>query len=227
VEVTIDPRFRGPAASANGGYTCGVVGSLVGEPAEVTLRRPPPLARPLRFDEGRLWDAGDVVAEGAVTVVDLEPPAPVAFATAEAAADRYPGFEQHAFPTCFVCGPEREPGDGLRIFASPVPGRDVVAAPWIPAGDLAGDDGRVRHEFVWAALDCPGAFAVGFEGRGEIVLGRLAARIDRVPSPGERLVVVGWPLGEDGRKLYAGTALYGERGDPIGFARATWILPKT
>jgi len=173
-----------------------------------------------------VYDGDALVAEGRHADVELEAPAPVGFADARDAAARYPGFEEHAFPTCFVCGPEREPGDGLRIFASPVAGRDVVAAPWIPAADVADDDGRVRHEVVWAALDCPGAFAVGFSGRGEIVLGRLASRIDRAPMAGERCVVVGWPLGEKGRKLYAGTALFSDRGELYAVARATWIEPR-
>ena len=46
-ELVIDPRFNGPAGSANGGYTCGLVADFVDGVAEVTLRRPPPLGRPL------------------------------------------------------------------------------------------------------------------------------------------------------------------------------------
>jgi hypothetical protein len=37
--------------------------------------------------------------------------------------------------------------------------------------------------------------------------------------------VLGWPLGEEGRKLYAGTALFGEDGRVLGAGRATWIAP--
>jgi hypothetical protein len=58
VECEIERRYNGPAGSANGGYTCGLVARLVGGPcAEVTLRRPPPLGRPLRVgrkDGGRV-----------------------------------------------------------------------------------------------------------------------------------------------------------------------------
>ena len=85
----------------------------------------------------------------------------------------------------------------------------------------------VSPEVVWAAIDCSGAYAVGGPGRGEVVLGRMAAEIHRLPEEGERCVVVAWPLGEDGRKLYAGTALLGrtasrslQRGRP-GFSRGT------
>jgi hypothetical protein len=119
---------------------------------------------------------------------------------------------------CFVCGWARE--DGMRIYAGPVEGRDLVAATWIPGDDV------VSSEFVWAALDCPGAYAVQSGARGDPVLGRLAARVEHLPHPGERCVLIGWPLGEDGRKLYAGTALFGEDGRLRGSARATWIIPR-
>ena len=230
MQIVVDPRFRGPQASGNGGYTCGLVAAIVGDTAEVTLRLPPPLGRPLRVDadDGRVdvYDGDAVVAEGRPVDLELEAPAPVGFAAAAEAAVHYPGFDRHAFPTCFVCGPERPAGDGLRIFASPLPGTELVAAPWVPARDLAGAEGAVRPEFVWAALDCPGAFAVGFSERGEILLGRLAVRIERPPRFGERCVVVGWRLGEEGRKLYAGTALFSDRGERYAVGRATWIEPR-
>jgi hypothetical protein len=109
----------------------------------------------------------------------------------------------------------------MRIFAGPL-GRDgLVAATWVPASAFT------APEFVWAALDCPGAYAGGFGvgERGTLVLGRLAAGVEAVPGAGERCVVVGWPLGEEGRKVYAGTALYGDGGRVLGVARATWIQP--
>jgi len=228
--MVVDPRFRGPQASGNGGYTCGLVAAFVGAAAEVTLRLPPPLARPLRVDaeDGRVdvYDGDALVAEARRVQLELETPGPVGFAAAAEAAAHYPGFERHAFPTCFVCGPERLPGDGLRIFASPLPGAELVAAPWVPAPDLASADGAVRPEFVWSALDCPGAFAVGFSERGEIVLGRLAVQVERLPRTGERCVVVGWRLGEEGRKLYAGTALFSDQGERYAVGRATWIEPR-
>jgi hypothetical protein len=220
--VTIDARYNGPPGSANGGYTCGVVAALVGGPAEVTLRRPPPLGRPLEVDraDGRvaLLDGGELVAEGVPAEIELDVPAPVSFAEAERASAAYPGFVEHPFPTCFVCGPGRPADDGLRIFPGPVAGRELVASPWVaPAA---------RAELVWAALDCPGGFAAGLgTERGEMVLGRLGARIERAPEAGERCIVVAWPLGEDGRKVYAGTALFAEEGELLGRARATWIAP--
>jgi hypothetical protein len=227
-ELVIDPRFNGPAGSANGGYTCGLLARLLDErDAEVTLRLPPPLGRPLRLEreDGAIvaFDGDARVAEARAVELRLEIPQPPSLEEAEQAAARYAGFEEHAFPTCFVCGPERKPGEGLRIFAGPL--RDgVVASSWVPHPSLF-PDGRVAPEFVWAALDCPGAFAVGFSARGGAVLGRFAARVDDVPAVGERCVVTAWPLGEEGRKLFAGTALYGEDRRVLGRARATWIVP--
>ena len=220
-ELVIAPRFNGPAESGNGGYTCGLVAGFVDGSAEVTLRRPPPLGRPLAIerDGGRvvLRDGEEVVAEAVRATVELEVPAPPTFQQASEASSRYPGFEEHAFPTCFVCGPGRESGDGLRIFAGPL-GNGLFASPWTPT--------EVNRAVVWAALDCPGAIAVGFPDRGETLLGRFAVRIDELPAVGDRCVVVAWPLGEEGRKLYAGTALYGEDGRPLARARATWIEPR-
>jgi hypothetical protein len=220
MELVIDPRFNGPAGSANGGYTCGLVADFVGGSAEVTLRRPPPLGRALRVerDDGRVVvrDGDAVVAEAVEVTFELALPEPPTTQDAASASARYPGFDEHAFPTCFVCGPERDRGDGLRIFAGPL--RDgLVAAPWTPT--------EVDEHIVWAALDCPGAIAVGFPDRGETLLGRFAAIVDELPEVGEPCVVVGWPLGEAGRKLYAATALYGEAGRPLARARATWIVP--
>ena len=55
----------------------------------------------------------------------------------------------------------------------------------------------------------------------------MTAQIERLPEDGEPCVVVGWPVGEDGRKLYAGTALFGERGDLLAVARQVWIVTRS
>jgi hypothetical protein len=218
--LVIPRRYCGPLDSANGGYTCGLLAGLLGtSSADVTLVRPPPLQRELRFDGLDLWDGEELVAKAEPAEVDLDVPGPVSYDEAERAGAGFPGFEHHAFPMCFVCGPSRSPGDGLRIFTGPVEGRDVLAAPWqVPE--------EVDETLVWAALDCPGAVASGYPERGDTLLGRFAGRVDEVPRPGERCVVVAWPLGEDGRKLYAGTALFGDDARLLGLARAIWIEPR-
>ena len=221
MELVIDRKFRGPAESANGGFTCGLLASFMHGPAEVTLRLPPPLERPLEVvTDGplELRDGEEVVAEAVAAQLELDVPDPIAFEEAAAAA-LSEGDRESVFPECFVCGWARE--DGMRIYAGPVEGRELVAATWVPRDDV------ISSEFVWAALDCPGAYAVEFGQRGNPVLGRLAARVEHLPHSGEQCVVLGWPLGADGRKLYAGTALFGEDGRTLGAARATWIVPRS
>jgi hypothetical protein len=220
-QLTIEAKFNGPDGSANGGYTCGRIAEHLGCGAEVMLRMPPPLERPLdveRDDERLLVRDGEfLVAEAVQATVELDAPVPPSWEAAEAASTRYPGLVEHAFPRCFVCGPAREPGDGLRIFAGRL-GDGLFAATWTPS--------EVAPELVWAALDCPGAIAVGFPDRGETLLGRFAVRIERLPAVGESCIVLAWSLGEEGRKLYAATALYGEDSRLLAKARATWIVPR-
>lgn len=229
--VTIPPRFNGPPESGNGGYVCGVTALLLGDgPAETTLRVPPPLDGPLtahRTGDGvELRDGDAVVAESVPAAVDLELPAPV---TPDEAARAVVAFDiegyrsRHAFPTCFTCGPDRAPGDGLRIFPGmPDGGRARVMWPWVPASSLAAADGLVAPEIVWAALDCPSGFAVMEPGTVH-VLGRLAVAIDRRPNPGEDLVVAGWPIGREGRKGYGASAIWDAEGRLVARGRATWI----
>ena len=221
MELVIDRKFRGPTESANGGYTCGLLASFMHGPAEVTLRRPPPLERTLEVEtEGplELRYGNELVAAAAPAELELEIPDPISFDEAAAAALPQ-GDRDSVFPECFVCGWKRD--DGLRVYAGPVEGRELVAATWLPHEDV------ISSEFVWAALDCPGAIAVEFGQRGNPVLGRLKAHVEHLPHPGERCVVLGWPLGEDGRKRYAGTALFGEDDRLLGSACATWIIPKS
>jgi hypothetical protein len=220
--VTIARRFRGPLTTANGGYTAGLLGARLGRAAEVTLRLPPPLERPLTVrrdaDRLRLFDGELLVAEAEPGDPSLEAPAPPSPVEARTASEGVGAFGPPQFAECFVCG-VRHDGTGLDIHPGAVPGRaGLVATTWV-ARD-------VSPEVVWASIDCPGAYAVGETGRGEPVLGRMTARVERLPDEGETCVVVGWPLGEDGRKLYAGTALYGRDGDVLAVARQVWVLPR-
>ena len=229
-EIAIDERFQGPPGSANGGYAAGrLAGFVEGAAVEVSLRAPVPLGRPLavrRHTGGAaLLDGDSLIVEARRAELAADAPAPVALADAEEASKRFPYLEGHAFPRCFGCGPERSPGDGLRIFAGPVAGRDdVFAGPWTPHVSLAGDDGLVRPEFVWAALDCSGGCRVANpRSTPPVVLGRIAARIERHVPAGEPHVVVAWPGEYDGRKREAGTAVFDADGRLAAVARALWI----
>jgi hypothetical protein len=234
--MIIGRTFNGPPESGNGGYTAGLVAAefdVAGdEVAEVTLRRPPPLETPLRVvrsqvglggDAGggtpRRWgievydDREQLVAQAWPVRLDEAPAPGVSYDEAADAAARYPGFREHPFPTCYVCGPERE--DGLGIFPGPLPDGRGTAAPWsMPVGASA--------VTVWAALDCPGGWAVLGPGR-PYVLGRMAARVIAVPPARTACVVVGAVAAVEGRKAQVRSAVYGPGGEPFGYARATWI----
>ena len=229
--VFINPRFRGPPGSGNGGYSCAMIGRFIDGPAAVRLRIPPPLDTPMevRVHEGlvELYHEGELVASGRSANVDLDIPRPPGFEEAQAASDRFRGFVNHYYPGCFVCGPEREHGDGLRIFAGPVEQgtgpEGMVAASWIPDETLLGSSGLVAPEYVWAALDCPGAYAFAEPADGALLLGELAVSIVEPVSVGEKCVLTAWEISHQGRKHYTGTALFGESGSCCAVAYATWF----
>jgi hypothetical protein len=223
--IRIDRRFRGPPDSGNGGYVAGMLASaLGGSGVEVTLRAPPPLDCDLCVvanGDGAELLAGDVlVAAARRAAVDIVVPPSPSLDLAREAGRHFAGFEFHPFPGCFVCGPERADGDGLRIFAGAAAGDDRVAGMWRPDASLG--DGEVGLEHVWAALDCPGYFAVR-ERAGIAVLGRIAAEIVRRPMVGEAIVVTGWGVESEGRKHRVGTALHDRDGNLCARAMATWV----
>lgn len=169
----------------------------------------------------------------------LPMPSPISMDEIRAVTTRARYFDDPYFPDCFVCGVNREPGDGLRIFPGPLlgqpgqpgvparPDRPIWAAPWTPDPSVAGPEGTVRPEVIWAALDCPSGIAAG-EGSGldqdtAIVLGQMTATLPVLPAPGDQCQVIAWPAGRDGRKLTAGSALLGPGGEVLAASTAIWI----
>ncbi|MGO9802142.1 MAG: hypothetical protein ACLPQ6_12070 [Steroidobacteraceae bacterium] len=228
--LTIAARFCGPPTSSNGGYFAGSVAALASRTVTVRLLKPPPLERELTVEElegGALsvLDGAEPVGEARPAALDLELRAAPDYLEAVEASRRYAGFRYHRFPTCFVCGTHRVRGDGMRIFAGPIAELAMVAAPWVPDTSLDAGDGKVRAEFMSAALDCPGYYAVAPDDR-MMLLAEFTARIDRRVHVGESCTVVGWQIGSSGRKHEAGTALFDGEGDLVGRARALWIEPR-
>lgn len=224
--VRIERRFCGPPDSGNGGYVCGRLARYIAGSALVRLEVPPPLDAEMQVQESgssvELVHGATLVARARPAVMSLDIPAPPTYAEAEAAARLYRGFRAHPFPMCFVCGPERAAGDGLRIFAGPLRS-GVVACPWVPDASLGDGKGRVRVEFVWSALDCPGAFSFEFPENAAVLLGEFAASLRGTVAVGERYIVLGWELARDGRHHFTGTALFSETGECRAIARATWF----
>jgi hypothetical protein len=226
-------RFCGPPGVTNGGFGCGSLAALLDRAADVTLRRPLPLERPLtvgRHADGLVLNDGETLlaeARPAATDVALAVPADVTAEQARAAAGTAGYYADPVFPDCFVCGPTRGPADGLRIFPGPVPGTAMYAAPWTLDASVTAMDGRARPEVVWAALDCPSGFAAGAAAElaadTAVVLGRMTANVAALPNAGDECHVIAWPIEQDGRKLTAGAALLGPDSRVLAAARALWI----
>ncbi|WP_408896896.1 hypothetical protein ACJ5H2_18450 [Nocardioides sp. R1-1] len=220
--LIVPHRFNGPPRSGNGGWTSGALAATlpaqgVGAAVTVTLRRPPPLDVPMPVlptaAGATLTHDGEVVAEAVYAEERPAPVAPVSVAAAAEAAAGYPGHRVHPFPTCYVCGPDRRVGDGLRIFAGPVDG-ERVAATWTP------HDSAVP--VAWAALDCPGGWSSDLEGRPS-VLGRMTAEVHSLPRTSERYVVVGELRGIEGRRTFTAATLYGPDDEVVATAEHVWF----
>ena len=221
--LTIPHRFNGPPRSGNGGWVSGALaarlpGQGIGRAVTVTLRMPPPLEVPLPVTATAagavLTHDGRPVAEASYAGLAPTPVAPVPVKRAAEAEASYAGHRVHPFPTCFVCGPDRRPGDGLRIFPGPVGDREHVAATWTPYESSV--------PLAWAALDCPGGWSSDLEGRPS-VLGRITVEVRRVPRTSERYVVVGEQRLVEGRKTLTAATLYGPGGDVVAPAVHGWI----
>jgi hypothetical protein len=224
MSFVVPARFCGPPESGNGGWVSGHAAGLLSprtdDAVTVRLRTPPPLDRALSVERGegsaRVVDGDHVVLEASIANAPAARgiPAPVSFAEAEAAGDRYEGLSAHPFPTCYSCGTGRSPTDALRLQPGPVAGGHYACA-WTPADD-------VSLETVWAALDCPGGWASGIAGR-PMVLGTMTAVVGSLPAAGAPHVIMAWQRGAEGRKHLSGTALYAADGRLLAHTEATWI----
>jgi hypothetical protein len=229
--IEIDPRFNGFPDIALGGYVGGIL-ARGHTRAEVTLRRPIRFGRKYQMatqEDGAeaLLSENEVLAFVREAEVSLEPPQPVGLEDSKLAASNYVGHQKHLVPQCFVCGPHRPEGDGLRIFPGPVAGRNVVAAPWTPSRSIADSTGVVGSEFVWSALDCPTIWALVYSGRPDsdecAVTARLAVELISPVLAGRPQIVVGWKVNEVGRTRVAGGAIFSTEGRLLAMARHTLL----
>jgi hypothetical protein len=225
VAVVIDAQFNGPPSSGHGGYSCGCAAALVGGAvAEVTLRRPPPIGVELDVtrdgEAAALVHRGEVVASARPAALEIDGPAPVGLEQAGDAATRFSWAHDHPFPTCFGCGPERDPADALCLFTGPV-GDGRFAVPWTPPPWTG--DGAVDPLFVWAALDCPSSAPAHDTIAAPVVLGRLTVALEGPVEVGAPHVIQSWLEGVDGRKRHTGVGLYTAEGERRAAGRAVWV----
>lgn len=232
-DIIIPNRFRGPPQSGNGGYCAGAFAESVAHPVvEVTLRSPVPLDAPLSVVTGpsAVVRSGEtLIAEMRATELDLDVPSPPSRDETEAAAAASYSFAQGVntfhpgrgfHPICFCCGADHE--DGLGVFAAPVQDGAQVAAVW-QTKDTWGVEALLPERFIWAALDCPGQFAFMADDVRTGMLGRMTAEVDRLAPAGADYLVTGWRAGVEGKKHYAGTAIFDMNGQRIARALAVWI----
>ncbi len=224
--AVIPAKYCGPPKSGNGGYVSGVLAeALGGGVVETTLRAPPPLDQPLELsfagDGVVMRDGEREIASARRAEIGFKPPGAPSYEETLRATTRFSEYAEHIFETCFVCGPAREAGDGMRLFAGPDDEDDMVAAPWTPDASVV-IDGEVPERMVWAALDCPGYFALRQPGL-PAVLGRMTAEVRRTPRAGERCIVGGWLIERGERKQRAGTAVFGADGEMLARAETVWI----
>jgi len=237
--IIIAAGFNGPRLSGNGGYVGGLMAGRFTEKfggdgaVEVTLRAPIPIDRKLQVvpdDEAlMLRDGETLLCEArAGSVAHLSPPPPPTDWNDVMRRGEAGGApDDSEFSECIVCGRERAVGDGLRVLGTAGPQAGYSLSCYLPHPNHADQDGRIRPEFVWGTLDCPGAFAVQDDGDFRPAMtGRMTAKVIAPPKVGERCAVVGWRIGAEGRKLYSGTALYTEQGRLCALGTCTWILLK-
>lgn len=225
-QVIIAAHHRGPPESGNGGYVCGLLAAHLDSPAEVTLRLPTPLERPLTLTVAaqlvELRDGDAMIASARAAPLDLAVPSVPDWTACERATERGGSFAESEFGGCFSCG--RNNPHGVQVWAGEVESRAMTAAAWRPRASHAGADGFLPPTHLWAALDCPGAGAL-LLGKPDTLLmtGRMLGHCDRDCRAGERYRVIGWPVGREGRKLYCGTAVIDESGRVRARALSTWI----
>ena len=200
-----------------------------------------PVDRPLSVrvvDEGvEVHDDDGLIARTSAAELAVTAPTPPPLEVARRISGRFleqleRGEVMHMFPECFVCGHQREPGDGLRLFAGPLdggagdaPGPRVAA--WRPAAGFLDEAGWLRPEFVWSALDCPGGWAI----REPANTGTLQVEILGPVDGRQELIVMGWPMAAataplGSRRRYAGTAMFDARGRLLARGAAIWVAPR-
>jgi hypothetical protein len=230
--VLIPRRFNGPPASANGGYTCGLIARHIRGAAQISLRSPPPLdtALALRSEaDGRLvlCHHDILVAEGGpAEALDLEPPVRPTVAEAREALRRHPWHgTRHAFTQCYICGSARH--DGLGLHFGDLPRQPTMTAALLVAdATIPHDERGLVPEIVWGALDCPSYVPEMWTADVPSLLAWMHAELLEPIPLGEPIVAVGWPLDSEGRKTHTASALLSADGRLLARARHLWVQPR-
>lgn len=234
-EIVVPRQFRGPPFTANGGYICGVLAAAVGGRGVAMLRSGVPLDTAVRIEPGEEGAVTLVNAEGAVlgsarpaddSQIPPPPPAPPTVEEAKAFAAASQFAERSLHRGCFSCCIEREAGEGLGVHVGQIDGAPLgqCAGVWTPHENFALDDGTIPDEITWGALDCSGSMAWWIKSGSPVgLLGTMAGEVLRKPKAGETYVVVAWAREVEGRKHFAGVALFDGQGGVMARSGQIWI----
>ncbi|MBF6327933.1 PaaI family thioesterase [Nocardia transvalensis] len=229
--ITIPGHVHGYPGVAFGGYVAGLLaGRVGGDSLRVDFRRTVPVDTPVVMAEaGTLTSVdGTLLAQArSDEPPELLIPSPPSWAEAEAASAKSAAANRWD-TNCYGCGVTRPPGRGLRLFPWGIRARNLIVAAWIPDRELAGHDGALGPENVWAAMDCPGAWAAvqvaGMRSGGVTAAMRVTCR--QPVYAGEKYLSYAWPVTADGRKYTVGVALTAPDGTLCVLAEMLWIEPR-
>lgn len=233
-EIVVPRQFRGPPVTANGGYICGILSNAVGGRGSAMLRSGVPLDVPVTLVPTEDGGVSLTNAEGLVLGMAKpfepgalpEPPAPPSLEVALASQQASRFAEKSLHRGCFSCCVEREAGEGLGVHVGQIAGaaEGYGAGVWTPHANFADPDGTVPDEITWAALDCPGSMAWWLKTESHVgLLGTMAGEVLKKPKVGETYIVVAWAEKVEGRKHFAGVALYDQSGELMARGGQIWI----
>ena len=231
---TVPKQFCGPPSSGNGGYFCGSVASFFDIPIEVRLKAPPPLDTTMHIQRGAdlsaVYAGERLIAQVRPLTESIEPvPMLDLEAASQCSAEGLRGsLINHPFPTCFVCGPQRSEGDGMRVFTGPQEDTSLYGAKWHAHPAWSSNGTSIDPRYIWSALDCPSsgpAFATSVQADSDIayVLGTLSVEIKGQVQVGEDYSIV-CATDEDHERLYrTRVSLYGKDKSLLAAGYAVWI----
>lgn len=228
-ETIIEKRFNGPPQSGNGGVGAGRLAMFLDGPHTIRISAPIPLETPLNImradDQVFLMKGDDVIMTARPAKLKLTAPSAPSIESAREANANLVNFGADGETSCFVCGRNRAEGDGMRVWAGEAQGVCGALEAWTLLPSFCDEAGQMRTEFIYGALDCPGGASLPEENR-RVLLGEMTAAIHTRPKAGDELIIHAWHDHSEGRKHFAGTALYSATGQLLAQADTLWIQLK-
>jgi len=222
--LIIDPRYCGPRSLGHGGYFAGLLAPAISNTTEVTLRSPIPVGAPINVSSSETGVtaytlAGTLIAETVGVEAALTPCPTVSLPSARLSEARSHELPHHNVE-CFACGRRRPSHDGLGLTPGET-GAGIVACTWTPKIEFSATTDFVSPEFAWAALDCPGAYALPTPNM--VMLGRITASLCGRIRLLEPHVVCARLSKQLGPRFFTDSAIYTASGELRAMAHSIWF----